>query len=145
MLSLCTEVDSSYCHRPERDKIRAFKRNIWMISQNEGGGKYGGWCLNTCWRSSAAAWCSGAGDVYVSVCWDGFVCACVCMTGMSGSRCHDRVYRSVCQRRGKRLICLMPALHLTPSLARLVPPRPAPPLIRIRGVYKRAEYSQDTR
>lgn len=36
-----------------------------------------------------------------------------------------------------------PAPHPISGLP-CIPPQPAPSLIRIRGVYKRAEYSQDT-
>lgn len=39
------------------------------------------------------------------------------LTGVTGTPCDDRIYRSVCRRRRKRLICLMPAPRLTPSLA----------------------------
>lgn len=63
-------------------------------------------CVRMCMRLSAQ-------DEHVCV----YFYVRVWMTGMSGSPCHDKVYRSVCQRPGKRLICLMPAPLLTPSLA----------------------------
>lgn len=85
----------------------------------------------------------------VSVCSGEYVWVCVWVCVNDRHECITLSWQSLsisvsASREKVNLPDASPAPHPISGLP-CIPPQPAPSLIRIRGVYKRAEYSQDTR